>query len=97
MCLTRVVSKMLVGERYMLEQIRSCTLFYWELGMFYSTKREKTIKLIGWKTRSSTHTSLETRSLEAFQHDELYHTVLLPRIKWSENHKTLFLRSFFLF
>lgn len=72
---------MLVGERYMLEQIMCCTLLYWELEMLYSTKREEKIKLIGWRTGPSTHTLLEITSPEAFQHGELYHTILLPSIK----------------
>lgn len=42
--LKRVVSKMVVGERYMLEQVRSCTLFYWELEILY--EREEEVKLI---------------------------------------------------
>lgn len=72
---------MLVGERYMLEQIRSCTLFYWELEVFYITKREEEIKLIGCKSGTSTVTLLGITSPEAFQHGELHHTVLLPSLK----------------
>lgn len=81
LCLTKVVSNLLAGARYMLELIRSCRLVFWELELLYSTKREKTIKLISWKARPSTYTSLETRSLEAFQHGKLYHRVLLPNLK----------------